>query len=77
MQFAINGGAYNTYTVASQANVSNGDTFTIRLLSSGIAGFTRTGFVFAGSFNTGFSVQTPAAVQDPISSQWYLSLIHI
>ena len=73
-QFAINGGAYNTYTVGSQANVSNGDTFTVRLLSSGIPGFTRTAFIFAGSFNTGFSVQTPAAVQDPINSQWYSSI---
>lgn len=73
-QFAINGGGYNTYTVSSQANVSNGDTFTVRLLSSAIPGFTRTGFIFAGSFNTGFSVQTPAAVQDPINSQWYSSI---
>jgi len=74
IQFNINGGGYNVYTVASQANVSNGDTFTVRLLSSGIPGFTRTAFVFAGSQVSGFSVQSPASVQDPINSQWYSSI---
>tara|TARA_B100000035_G_scaffold16851_1_gene13580 strand:+ start:9277 stop:15027 length:5751 start_codon:yes stop_codon:yes gene_type:complete len=74
VQFNINNGGWNVYTVNSQANVSNGDTFRVRLLSSGIPGFTRTAFVFAGSFNTGFSVQSPAGAQDPIVSQWYSSI---
>lgn len=74
VQFNINNGGYNSYTVGSQANVQNGDSFTIRLLSSGVPGFTRTAFIFAGSFSTGFSVQTPASVQDPIVSQWYSSI---
>jgi len=74
VQFNINNGGYNSYTVGSQANVSNGDTFTVRLLSSEIPGFTRTAFIYAGSYNTGFSVQSPANVEDPISSQWYSSI---
>jgi len=74
LQINVGGGGYNTYTVGSQANVSNGSTFTVRLLSSGIPGFTRTAFIFAGSYVTGFSLQTPAAVQDPINSQWYSSI---
>ena len=74
LQFNINGAGYNLYTVDSQANVSNGDTFTIRLLSSEIPGFTRTAFVYAGSYSTGYSVQSPANVQDPINSQWYSSI---
>ena len=74
LQINVGGGGYNTYTVGSQANVSNGSTFTVRLLSSGIPGFTRTAFIFAGSYVTGFSLQTPASVQDPIKSQWYSSI---
>lgn len=71
---SLNGGSFNAYTIGSQANVSNGDQFQVQLLSSGIGGFTRTTFVTAGSFTAGFSVQTPAAVQDPINSQWYSSI---
>ena len=71
---SINGGSFLSYTVSSQANVSNGDQFQVQLTSSDIAGFTRTTFVTAGSFTTGFSVQTPAAVQDPLESQWYSSI---
>ena len=71
---SINGGAFLLYTVGSQANVSNGDQFQVQMTSSEIAGFTRTTFVTAGSFTTGFSVQTPAAVQDPLESQWYSSI---
>lgn len=74
IQFNINNGGYNTYTVGAPASVSNGDSFTVRLLSSEIAGFSRTGQVYAGSFNTSFNVQTPAAVQDPIEGQWYSSI---
>ena len=74
VQFNINGGGYNLYTVNTQANVSNGDIFTIRLLSSEIPGFTRTAFIIAGSYSTGYNVQSPANVQDPISSQWYSSI---
>lgn len=67
----INNGGYNIYTLSSPATVSNGDTFKIRIRSSSIPGFTRTSQVYAGSFNTSFSVQSPAAVQDPIYGQWY------
>ena len=74
VQFNINNAGYNVYTVSSAATVSNGDTFTVRLRSSDIPGFTRTAFIFAGSYNTGFSVQSPADVQDPILSQWYSSI---
>jgi hypothetical protein len=74
LQFAINGGAYNEFTISNAATVSNGDQFTIRLLSSEIPAITRTAFVYAGAYNTGYSVQTPAAVQDPINSQWYSSI---
>ena len=74
LQINVGGGGYNSYTVGSPANVSNGSTFTIRHLSSEIAGFTRTAFLFAGSYVTGFSVQSPASVQDPISGQWYSSI---
>ena len=74
VQFNINSAGYNTYTVSSPASVSNGDTFTVRLLSSGIPGFSRTAFIFAGSYSTGFTVQTPAGTQDPINSQWYSSI---
>ena len=74
VQFNVNNTGYDVYTVGSQANVSNGSTFTVRLLSSEIPGFTRTAFIFAGSFSTSFSVQSPAAISDPISSQWYSSI---
>ncbi len=74
VQFNINNAGYNVYTVSNQANVSNGSTFTVRLLSSAIPGFTRTAFIFAGSYVTGYSVQSPASVQDPINSQWYSSI---
>lgn len=74
VQFNIDNAGYNTYTASSPASVSNGTSFTVRLLSSDIAGFTRTAFIYAGSYNTGFSVQSPASVDDPISSQWYSSI---
>ena len=74
IQFNINNGGYNTYSVSAPASVSNGDEFTVRLLSSEIAGFSRTGQIYAGSFNTSFSVQTPASIQDPIEGQWYSSI---
>lgn len=67
----INNTGYNIYTLSSPASVSNGDTFTVRLRSSVIPGFTRSAQIYAGSFNTTFNVQTPAAVQDPIFGQWY------
>lgn len=74
VQFNINNGGYNLYTVGSQANVTNGDSFTVRLRSSDIPGFTRTAQIYAGSYNTSFSVQSPANVDDPLSSQWYSSI---
>ena len=74
VQFNVNNTGYNVYDVGNQFTVFNGDTFTVRLLSSEIPGFTRTAFIYAGSFNTGFSVQTPANVSDPIKSQWYSSI---
>ena len=74
LQFSINGGAYNTYTVSNAATVTNGTQFNIRLLSSEIPAISRTAFVYAGSYNTGYTVQTPASVQDPINSQWYSSI---
>jgi hypothetical protein len=74
IEFNINNGGYNIYTLASPANVSNGDTFKVRLRSSAIQGFTRSAQVYAGSFSTTFNVQTPAAVQDPIFGQWYSAI---
>ncbi len=74
VQINVGGTGYNSYTVGNQANVTNGTQFTIRLRSSDIPGFTRTAFIFAGSFVAGYSVQTPASVQDPIRSQWYSSI---
>lgn len=74
VQFNINNGGYNSYSVGSQANVSNGSQFTVRLKSSDIPGFTRTAQIYAGSFNTSFSVQSPANVDDPIFGQWYSSI---
>ena len=74
MEVSINGGAYNSYPITSPANVTNGATVRVRIQSSPIEGFTRVGQLYVGSFNTGFSVQTPAAVQDPIYGQWYSSI---
>lgn len=77
MEVSINGGAYNTYTITSAATVSNGTTIRVRLRSSPIDGFTKVGQLYVGSFNTSFSVQTPADVQDPIFGQWYSSITPI
>ena len=74
MEVSINGGAYNLYTLTSPASVSNGTTIRVRLFSSQIEGFTRTAQLYVGSFNTSFSVQTPAALADPIFGQWYSSI---
>ncbi|MAH08694.1 MAG: hypothetical protein CL961_03400 [Euryarchaeota archaeon] len=69
----LNGG-WNTYTVSNQANVTNGSQFKVRLISSEIAGFSRTAQIYAGSYNTSYVVQSPANVADPISSMWYSAL---
>lgn len=73
-EIKINNGGYNIYTLSSPASVSNGDTFTVRLRSSAIPGFIRSAQIYAGSFNTIFNVQTPAATQDPVYGQWYSSI---
>ena len=69
-----NGTSWNAYPISAPATVSNGTTVKVRLLSSPIQGFTRVGQIYVGSFNTSFSVQTPADVQDPIFGQWYSSI---
>lgn len=74
MEVSINGGAYNLYPISSAATVTNGTTIRVRIKSSPIDGFTRTGQLYVGSFGTSFSVQTPADVQDPIFGQWYSSI---
>lgn len=68
-----NGAAYNTYTSATPILVTNGDTLSVQLLSSGIAGFSVSTTVTVGSYSTTFTVITPAPTPDPILGQWYSS----
>lgn len=69
-----NGSAFNQYTSALPILVSNGDTLTVRLLSSGIAGFSVSTNVTVGSYTTTFTVISPAPTPDPILGQWYSGL---
>ena len=69
-----NTGGYNSYTIGSPLSVSNGDTIRVRLKSSAIPGLSRSASLYAGSYVTGFTVQTPASVKDPILGQWYSAI---
>ena len=72
LKVSINGGAFNPSS--GEYTVQNGNTIQVQLESSEIPGFTRTGSITIGNYTTSFTVQTPAAVQDPIKSQWYSSI---
>jgi len=72
LKVSINGGTFNPSS--GEYTVNNGNTIQVQLESSEIPGFTRTGSITIGNYTTSFTVQTPAAVQDPIKSQWYSSI---
>ena len=74
LQVQINGGAWQTLTFSNQGVISNGNTLRVRLRSSEVSGFTLSGAVYVGSYNTIFTVGTPGGVQDPLLGQWYSSL---
>ena len=69
-----NSGPFAPSTISTPTSVQNGDFFNVRIKSSAIPGFPVTGQITLGNYTTSFTVQTPAAIQDPILSQWYSSI---
>ena len=54
--------------------VNAGDQIQVRLLSSAINGFPRSGKISVGTYDTTFVVFTVGVTQDPILGQWYSSI---
>ena len=94
IQFRINEGEvgdtnWQPYSAGSLGSIQNGDTLSVRLLTSSFGGFERTGQVRVGNYTTTFTVVATGDPTDPILGQWYssiqtvkpqdpdLSLIHI
>ena len=73
LKVSINGQTFVSSPLGAYT-VQNGNYIQVQLESSAIPGFSRTGQIQIGNYTTSFTVQTPAAVQDPIVSQWYSSI---
>jgi hypothetical protein len=74
VQFSIDNGPYTEYTLSSPGSISNNQTFTVRMLASGIPGFDVASNITVGSYSTPFTVFANAETQDPILGQWYSSI---
>lgn len=75
IRISINGGSFQAYTASSPyVGAVNGNTIQVQLTSPAFAGFSITGDVIAGSYQTSFTVVTAAPQPDPILGQWYSSL---
>ena len=72
-QIKIGSAGYQTYTFDNPGIISNGNTLRVRIRSSEISGFSTNTNVYVGSYNTLFTVTTPAPTAEPILGQWYSS----
>lgn len=79
IQFRINEGLagdtnWQPYSEGNLGTIQNGDTLSVRLLTSSFGGFERTGQVRVGNYTTTFTVIATGDPSDPILGQWYSSI---